>query len=147
MRRLWQIFQDWLRPREVGASAERLAADWLRRKRGLSLVTTNWRNPRDQREELDLVCRDNQVLVFVEVKARSADALVPGYYAVDARKKAVLRRAIRSYLRAMPNPPIVMRFDIVEVTLPPKGTGLRPQVLHFENVRLWGRWSDHRKGG
>ena len=39
--------------------------------------------------------RDRDVLVFVEVKARRAGALVPGYYAVDRRKRKVLRRAAR----------------------------------------------------
>lgn len=126
----------WLRPLSVGARAESLAADWLRRERGFSLVTRNWRNPRNRREEIDLVCRDRETLVFVEVKARAAAALVPGYYAVNAAKKRVLRRAVRSYLRALAAKPRAFRFDVVEVTLPPKGARVEAQVLHFENVTL-----------
>lgn len=120
---------------DAGAKGERLAAEWLRRERGFTLVARNWRNPRDLREELDLVCRDGDVLVFVEVKARSAGSLVPGYFAVDRRKKRVLRRSIDAYLRQLPRIPRTFRLDVVEVTInaPPAG----PEVRHFENIPLF----------
>src|SRR5207244_3903931 len=73
-----------------GAEGEQAAADWLVRHRGFTVVVRNWRDPKDRRQEIDLVCRDRQVLVFVEVKARAPGALVPGYYAVDRRKKRAL---------------------------------------------------------
>jgi putative endonuclease len=136
---LFAKFLTWLRRPNVGADAESLAATWLRRERGFSLVTRNWRNPHDRRQELDLVCRDQQVLVFVEVKARAASALVPGYHAVDARKKRALLHAIRSYLHLMPKRPLVVRFDDVEISLPAPGTRAKPEVLHFENVPLFGK--------
>src|SRR5450759_4281309 len=77
----------------AGNRGEQLAAAWLQRERGFAIVARNWRSPRDRRDEIDLVCRDGDALVFVEVKTRAAGALVPGYYAVDERKKTVLRRA------------------------------------------------------
>ena len=80
----------------AGDRGERLAAAWLRRERGFTIVARNWRSPRDRRDEIDLVARDGEVMVFVEVKTRGADALVPGYYAVDDRKKRVLRRAAQA---------------------------------------------------
>ncbi len=79
---------------ERGAAGERLAADWLCREHGFRITTRNWRNPRDRREEIDLVCRDGDALVFVEVKTRPASAMVSGYEAVDRRKRRVLRRAV-----------------------------------------------------
>lgn len=120
-----------------GARGERLAAEWLRREKGFSIIARNWRNPRDRREEIDLVCRDGEVLVFVEVKTRAADALVPGYYAVDARKKDVLRHAIAAYLKGLDarSRPTTWRCDIVEVALPTDEEGA-PEILHFENVSL-----------
>ncbi len=120
-----------------GARAERLAAAWLRRERGFAIVARNWRSPRDRRDELDLVCRDGEVLVFVEVKARGAGALVPGYFAVDARKKRALRRAARSYLMRLPQRPATHRFDVVEVELPADARCGSPLVRHFENVALF----------
>jgi putative endonuclease len=120
--------------REAGARGEAAAADFLVKRHGFSIVARNWRSPRDQRDEIDLVARDGDVLVFVEVKARAAEALVPGYYAVDERKKRVLRRAVHAYLSALEQPPRTFRFDVVEVSLSDR---LPPQCLHFENIPLF----------
>lgn len=128
---------------DTGALGERSAAAWLVRERRFVLVTRNWRNPRDRREELDLVARDGAVLVFVEVKTRTPGALVPGYYAVDARKRRVLRRAIRAYLKQLHEKPLTFRFDIVEVVLP-AGAAEPAEILHFENVPLFPK---HFRGG
>jgi len=122
---------------EAGAWGEGLAAEWLRRERNFVVVARNWRNPADEREEIDLVARDAGLLVFIEVKARAGDALVPGYYAVDRRKKRVLRRAIKAYLVRLRERPAAFRFDIVEVVLPSPETGPNPSILHFENIPLF----------
>ena len=58
------------RPGRAGETGEQLAAAFLRRERGYRIVARNWRSPRDRRAEVDLVCRDGDVLVFVEVKTR-----------------------------------------------------------------------------
>jgi putative endonuclease len=129
--RLQNLFRA-AQSRSTGAYGELLAARHLRR-RGFAVVTRNWRSPRDRREEIDLVCRDGAVLVFVEVKSRAGDARVPGYFAVDARKKRVLRRAIGSYLARLRPAPRTFRFDVVEVAWHPAG----PQVRHFENIPLF----------
>jgi putative endonuclease len=121
---------------DAGADGERYAAEWLRRERGFGIVARNWRSPKDRRDEIDLVCDDRGVLVFVEVKARAADALVPGYYAIDLRKKRALRRAMGVYLRQLPLKPRTFRFDVVEVRLWPGG---QRSILHFENVPLFSK--------
>ncbi|MDO8539072.1 MAG: YraN family protein [Opitutaceae bacterium] len=131
------FLQRWFGRDGPGDVGERLAAEWLRRERAFTIVARNWRNPRDRREEIDLVCRDHEVLVFVEVKARAAAALVPGYYAVNARKKRVLQRAARNYMRQLREPPTTFRFDVVEIGLPAAGSDAAPRVLHFENVPLF----------
>ena len=117
-----------------GARGEQAAADFLATRHGFKVVARNWRSPRDRRDELDLVCRDGEVLVFVEVKARDEHALVPGYYTVNERKKRALRRAVHAYLGALAHPPRSFRFDVVEVSLRDR---LPPQCLHFENVPLF----------
>ncbi len=121
-----------------GPDGECRAAEWLQRERRFTVVARNWRNPRDRREEIDLVCRDGEVLVFVEVKSRTAEALVPGYYAVDARKKRVLESATRAYLARLREKPRTFRFDVVEVAFSAGGPGA-PRILHFENVKLFGK--------
>jgi putative endonuclease len=143
---MWRFLQSLLgpgRPTDTGARGESSAAAWLVRERRFVLVTRNWRNPRDRREEIDLVARDGAVLVFVEVKTRAPDALVPGYFAVDARKRRVLQRAIRAYLKQLHEKPLTFRFDIVEVVLPAGGE-VPAEILHFENVALFPK---HFRGG
>jgi putative endonuclease len=131
-----------------GGLGEQLATEWLERERGFHVVTRNWRNPGDRREEIDLVARDRDVMVFVEVKARVAGALVPGYFAVDGRKKRILRRAIKSYLAQLRVKPATFRFDVVEVILPSAAPATNgeakagrgePEILHFENVALFAK--------
>ena len=117
-----------------GAEGERLAAEFLHNRIGYEIVVQNWRNPQDRREEIDLVCRDREVLVFVEVKTRAADAQVSGFFAVDRRKKRALRRAIHAYLTQLRFRPRTFRCDVAEVIL---AGNTPPQVLHFQNVPLF----------
>jgi putative endonuclease len=127
---------------DAGARAERFAAEWLRRERRFTVVAQNWRNPRDRREELDLVCTDHGVLVFVEVKARTVGAMVPGYFAVNRRKKRVMLSAAKAYLARLSMKPRTFRCDIVEIELPvgasERNRGLEAATIrHFENVPLF----------
>jgi len=134
---MFERLRNFFKPAGTGERGERLAAAWLRRERGFRIVARNWRSPRDRRDELDLVARDGEVLVFVEVKTRAPGALVTGYHAVDARKKAVMRRAIEAYLTGLRTKPRTVRFDVVEVTL--ASGAAAPEVRHFSNVTLFSR--------
>ena len=60
-----------------GTFGEDPAADHCRRVLGYREIVRNWRYKRD---EIDLICQDGEVLVFVEVRARSEAALVSGFY-------------------------------------------------------------------
>ena len=144
---MWSRFKNWWERRgmfsdtaRAGAEGERLAANFLRKQNGYTIVARNWRSPRDRRDEIDLVCRDGEVLVFVEVKTRAADALVSGYHAVNQAKKRVMLRACTAYLRALGSgeKQTTFRFDVVEVS---RGTaeGVEPVVRHFENVPLFSK--------
>lgn len=121
---------------ERGAAGERRAACFLAERDGLSIVARNWRNPHERRQEIDLVCRDGDVLVFVEVKTRSAGARVRGYRSVDRRKRRALRRAVLAYLAQLRVRPRTFRFDVAEVVT---GDGIDDEVRHFVNVPLFPR--------
>lgn len=116
---------------ERGRYGEDLAADYCRKELGYRLQARNWRSGKD---ELDLVCVDKDVLVFIEVRARSKDALVSGYASVDGHKKKVLQRACKSYLKQLQNPPKHFRFDIIDITLAEEERG---NVRHYANVPLF----------
>ncbi|MBL4575986.1 MAG: YraN family protein [Opitutaceae bacterium] len=133
---MWERIRNWLRKQyqlsssDIGSLGERAAEAFLRKK-GYQVIVRNWRYKRD---ELDLICRDNEILVFVEVKTRSSRALVPGYYAIDRRKKTALLRGCRAYLRGLSVKPRAVRFDVVEVS---RQSGKREKIYHFENVPLF----------
>lgn len=150
MRAIFEVIFRWWRGRGGGAPAagvddagvwgERRAEEFLRREKKFTLVARNWRNPRDRREEIDLVMWDGEILVFVEVKARAARARVPGYFAVNDKKKKVLRRVTKAYLRRLQEAPRTYRFDIVEIQLAECGRSAEEAVVrHFENVPLFAK--------
>lgn len=115
----------------TGRRGEREAESFLRREKKFRIVVRNWRW---KKGEIDLVCWDRQVLVFVEVKTRAADASVPGYYAVDQKKKDILRWVCGQYLQQLKKKPATFRFDVVEVSVSPVGES---EILHFENIPLF----------
>ena len=125
---------------ERGRFGEDLAEDFCRWDLGYRIVRRNWRRGRD---EIDLVCRDGSVLVFVEVRARDEHALVPGYYSVDRHKKRVLQRACKAYMKALRRPPAHFRFDIIEVSISKEGVG---RVRHYANVTLFHKHYSPLKG-
>ncbi|WP_423231542.1 YraN family protein [Akkermansia sp. JRP_AM1] len=89
-----------------------LAAASFLRGEGFSVLRRNWRPVRGG--ELDLVCRDGNCLVFVEVKTRTGNSYGGARRAVDARKRALIRRGAAEWLRQLPEP-VPSRYDIVEV--------------------------------
>jgi putative endonuclease len=113
-------------PRQVsGARAERVAAAALERD-GLRVIE---RNVRLGGGELDLVCRDGDVWVFVEVKARR-----PGWddaprAAVSWAKQRRLVRLAEAYMKWRGLRDVRCRFDVVEVTIADV-----PAVHHLRNA-------------
>jgi putative endonuclease len=96
-----------------GELGERAAKKYLRGI-GLKFLVANFRSDRG---EIDLVCRDADCLVFVEVKTRSSEDWVRPAAAVNAHKRRLLSQCALDYLRLLKNPPVKIRFDIVEVLL------------------------------
>jgi putative endonuclease len=81
---------------------------------GITCVTTNFRC---RYGEIDMVCRDRDCLVFVEVKTRSGQRWGRPADAVDRKRQLRLSRAALVYLRRIKNPSVKARFDVVEVIL------------------------------
>ena len=113
-------FKQWLagpsdRPAHLrrGEAGERAAEAHLR-KLGLKFLARNYRSDRG---EIDLVFREDDCLAFVEVKTRKPDGWTRPAAFVDARKRRLLSQTALDYLRAIKNPPVKIRFDIVEVLM------------------------------
>ena len=130
---LWERLKSQLarpaRPEHLrrGELGERTAKKHLRR-RGLKFLTANFRSARG---EIDLIFRDADCLVFVEVKTRSSEDWVRPAAAVNARKRRLLSQTALDYLRLLKNPEVKIRFDIVEVLL--QGGKVR-EVRHLPNT-------------
>lgn len=64
--------------------------------------------------EIDLIGRDGETIVFVEVRGRSDDRLGHPFETVDARKQARLRRGATAWLVGQQLwERVAMRFDVV----------------------------------
>ena len=59
-----------------------------------------------------MICRDGETIVFVEVKRRMSRRFGSAVAAVDARKRARLRRLAADYLQIVA-PEARARFDVV----------------------------------
>ncbi|HET7611629.1 MAG TPA: YraN family protein [Rhodanobacteraceae bacterium] len=97
-------------PGGVGARFEQRALDALERA-GLELVERNWRT---RFGELDLVMRDGDTLVFVEVRYRHHTRFGGGAASVGPAKRGKLTRAAQGFLQAHPRlASMPCRFDVV----------------------------------
>jgi putative endonuclease len=101
-----------------GARGEKLASQFLRRH-GYKILYRNFRDRTGG--EIDMVCRDGETLVFVEVKTRGSEDFGRPVEAVDRQKQLRISKGGLAWLRMLDNPDIVFRFDVVEVLLPNEG--------------------------
>jgi len=113
----WPWARRLLTRQEMGALGERHAARLLRSK-GYRLLEANYRTPQG---ELDLIARDSDTLVFVEIRTRTSEATITPLSSVDERKQDHIIRTARAYLHARRLPECPCRFDVVEVFATPVG--------------------------
>ena len=93
-----------------GADAEDRALHYLQRQ-GLTLVQRNFRA---RGGEIDLVMRERDLLVLVEVRKRSSARYGDAAESVDARKRGRIVLAAQHYLLRWASPP-PCRFDVVAI--------------------------------
>jgi len=110
--------------RRVGAAAEDAVAAQLRRT-GCSIIA---RNARGKLGEIDIVVRDKDTIVFVEVRSRRAGAPVAPRETITEAKRRRLARLAESYLRDHGWVGRRTRIDIAEVYLSPEG---KPERVEF----------------
>jgi putative endonuclease len=118
---------------QTGLAGEDTAFFELRRK-DYTVVARRW-SAGNLPGDLDLIAWHGGMLVFVEVKTRTARDMSPAESAVDRHKQYVLRRLARAYVRQLPQaeaPPV--RFDVMSVYLVP---GEKREIVHFENAFGW----------
>lgn len=110
----------------LGKEGERVAELYLKHK-GYKLVERNYRCSAG---ELDLICLDRRVVVFVEVKTRSGHGFGSPLEAVEFHKQRKMIQAAQYFLSEKRLHQRDARFDVVGISWP----GREPVVEHIENA-------------
>lgn len=94
-----------------GRSGEEMARAFLVGQ-GYEVISINWRC---RYGELDLVCRNQQIVVFVEVKTRNTSTLETPAEALTHRKQSKLIKSASLFLSQHKMWHLQSRFDLVSV--------------------------------
>ena len=113
----------------IGQLGEDLAAQFLRRREMMRVLRRNFRAPKGG--EVDIVCRHDDTLAFVEVKTRTSTAFGRPLDAVDAEKQQLIARGGLEWVRLLTRTDVLFRFDVVEVILT---EGKRPDIQRIPNA-------------
>lgn len=113
----------------AGAWGEALAAEYLRKKR-YTLVASGYRC---RYGEIDLIVRNKQFLVFVEVKLRKNAHFAAAAEYVDRRKQERIKTTASLYLSQNPTA-LQPRFDVIEIYAPAGTATTRPEICHMEDA-------------
>ena len=116
-----------MKRRALGRAGERRAWRFLRR-RGLRLITRNWRCDLG---EVDIIARSGETVIFVEVRTAGSGQPFAGApkYTVGPEKRRRLTRLARAWLARSTWKPSSVRFDVVALR---RHSWLRWDVRHYE---------------
>ena len=99
------------RAQQSGGEAEERAARFLV-DQGLALVARNYRT---RQGEIDLIARDGEMLVFVEVRLRTGERFGGALGSIHAAKRRRIEAAARHFLMRLGREP-KCRFDVIALS-------------------------------
>ena len=111
---------------ELGALGEQIAVDYLI-ERGYQIIERNWSNGH---KEIDIVAKDGDTIVIVEVKTRRSTYLVEPETAVDVFKQRNLIWAANSFVNRFQYDNDV-RFDIISIVI---DSNNEKRIEHIEDA-------------
>lgn len=111
---------------DIGKAGEMLARTFLETK-GYRILETNWRW---SRAEIDLIVKDGDTLVFVEVKTRSTDVFGKPEESITPRKERFLADAASVYMEQTGHDWAV-RFDVIAIIY---RSEQHYEIEHFEDA-------------
>lgn len=119
------------RNRELGRKGEDAAARFLFR-RGYDIIERNWKC---RFGEADIIARDGDSLVFIEVKTRTGIENGFPSDAVDAKKRDRYERIALAYLSDRDEVDIPVRFDVVAIVAISEGRAvIRHHIAAFSGT-------------
>jgi putative endonuclease len=113
---------------DTGKQGEMLAQQFLRDK-GYTLIETNFRC---RTGEIDLIAKDGDIVVFIEVRTVTSPKFGPAYQSVTYRKQQQVKRVALFYAARHNLVNTQFRFDVIGITLNRK-TGDH-QIEHLPNA-------------
>lgn len=113
--------------RERGKWGEALALKYLI-KQHYDFVSSGWRS---RFGEIDLIVKNSEFIVFVEVKLRKDDRFAQAREYVSKSKQRKISATAQLWLAAH-NSDLQPRFDVIEVYAP-EGSAT-PEIIHIENA-------------
>ncbi|SEN14062.1 YraN family protein [Lihuaxuella thermophila] len=116
------------RRKEVGQAGEDAACKYLTGQ-GWTILDRNWTT---RFGELDLIARDGEQVVFVEVRSTSGGRFGFGFQSVDFRKQQKVRRLALAYVQQKRLEHLPIRFDVISVLLNRERVPL--QIDHIEGA-------------
>jgi putative endonuclease len=113
--------------RSVGERGEAIAEAYLRGQ-GFTILEKNYRC---KSGEVDIVARERDTIVFVEVKARRNLAYGPPQLAVTPFKQRQISRTALTWLAHRKKANANARFDVIAILTPDHEV---PQIEHIRNA-------------
>ncbi len=110
---------------ELGVKGEITALEFLQKK-GYTILEINWHF---NHAEVDIIAKQNNTIVFVEVKTRSTDHFGYPESSVDIAKQKNLALAAEEYLDRN-NIEMDVRFDIISIVM----KNGKPDIYHLEDA-------------
>jgi len=106
-----------MQEKELGKKGEEVALRFLKKK-GYKIIQQNYVC---EMGEMDIIAREKDTLVFVEVKTRTSMAFGPPQLAVNSTKQMQLSKVALYFLKEKRLEDIKARFDVVAILVRPKG--------------------------
>ena len=114
-----------MKRRDTGNLGEKLAAEFIR-KQGYVILQTNYRCPEG---EVDIVARQKDCLVFVEVRAKRGREFGSPEESITPAKMEKLRRVAAHYRQTHDDIPDSWRIDVVAVEIDRQNRPLRIEII------------------
>lgn len=112
--------------KEIGQRGELLAQQYLK-KLGYEIIETNRRFSKFC--EIDIIAKDKNTLVFVEVKSRTSEFCGSPFEAITKTKYENIKTGVFSYLQETKVKYKNFRIDAISIILSPE-----PRIDHLKNI-------------
>jgi putative endonuclease len=116
-----------LERKKRGDVGEKYAVDYLKAN-NYEIVKVNYRT---RYGEIDIIAKENNTLVFIEVKTRTSDVFGRGIEAVDIKKQRKIRSVSLSFLNEYDEFVCNLRFDVIEIKM---ANGALEELTHIKNA-------------